>query len=101
MKASEDSLQQNAQKAAAFLKLLAHPERLITLCQLVGGEKSVSELLAFTKLSASAFSQHLAKLREEGLISARKEAQQVYYSLCGKEVEAILNVMHQHFCEEK
>ncbi|PIQ43137.1 MAG: transcriptional regulator [Gammaproteobacteria bacterium CG11_big_fil_rev_8_21_14_0_20_46_22] len=101
MKTAQDSLQKNAQKAAAFLKLLAHPERLITLCQLVSGEKSVSELLASTKLSPSAFSQHLAKLREEGLVVARKEAQQAYYSLCGKEVEAILNVMHEYFCEEK
>jgi len=67
--------------AAALLKALAHPERLMVLCQLVEAEKGVGELLAHSQLGQSASSQQLSVLRRQGLIRSRKISQQIYYAL--------------------
>lgn len=74
-------LQDCAQGAARLLKLLASEQRLLLLCRLLEGESSVGELAAHARLAPSAASQHLAKMRAEGLVRTRREAQTIFYSL--------------------
>lgn len=74
-------LEDSAQSAARLLKLLASEQRLLLLCRLVEGETSVGVLAEHAKLAPSAASQHLAKMRAEGLVATRREAQTIYYRL--------------------
>src|SRR3546814_11802513 len=74
---SPEQMAQHANEAAALLKALAHPARLLVLCQLVEGEASVGELQPITGLSMSALSQHLAVLREMELVTTRRDRQSV------------------------
>ncbi|MEO0030394.1 MAG: hypothetical protein RIS94_152 [Pseudomonadota bacterium] len=78
---------------AARLKLMGHPERLLMLCRMDEGEVSVSELVALTGLSQSSVSQHLAGLREEGVVSIRAEAQTRYYSLTDPVVRGVIHTL--------
>lgn len=90
-----------AGEAVSLLKAMGNECRLLVLCHLsAGGELSVGELAARVGLSQSALSQHLAKLREEGLVATRKEAQTVYYRLCDPQAEQILALLHDLFCPE-
>ena len=91
----------HAAEAAQFLKVLGNPHRLLVLCHLVTfGEMPVSALVAQVGLSQSALSQHLAKLREEGLVATRKEAQTVFYRVCDPKAEQLLALLHDLFCPE-
>lgn len=83
---------------ASLLKTMAHAERLFILCNLLSGEKNVSELLADSSLSQSAFSQHLAVLRKEGLVKTRKVSQEVYYSLADPRIKKIIELLKQLYC---
>jgi DNA-binding transcriptional ArsR family regulator len=74
-------LEDSAQSAARLLKMLASEQRLLLLCRLVEGEASVGVLAEHAKLAQSAASQHLAKMRAEGLVATRREAQTIYYRL--------------------
>lgn len=90
-----------AREAAALLKAMANECRLLVLCHLAAsGELSVGELAERVDLGQSALSQHLARLREEGLVSTRKQAQTVYYSLCDPKAEQVLMLLHDLFCPE-
>ncbi|EGA70630.1 transcriptional regulator ArsR family protein [Vibrio sinaloensis DSM 21326] len=91
-------MQTNAVEAADLLKVMAHPERLMVLCQLTQGEVGVGALQQGSNLSQSAFSQHLTVLRKHQLIQARKESQQVFYSLADPRVEALIQSLHSVFC---
>lgn len=91
-------MQQHAHAAATLLKALANENRLMILCTLVGGEMSVGELNEKVPLSQSALSQHLAGLREAGLVSTRKEAQTVYYRLQGDEATKVIAVLQSIYC---
>ena len=92
---------QQAQQASSLLKAMANECRLLVLCHLsANGELTVGELVERIGLSQSALSQHLAKLREEGLVSTRKEAQTVYYRLCDPKTEQLLLLLHDLFCPE-
>lgn len=91
-------MQQHARAAASLLKALANENRLMILCTLMGTEMSVSELNAHVPLSQSALSQHLAGLREAGLVSTRKEAQTVYYRLQGDEATKVIAVLQSIYC---
>ncbi len=71
-------LEQNARKASALLKAMANERRLLILCFLAQGEKSVSELEGLVSLSQSALSQHLARLRRDRLVTTRRVAQTIY-----------------------
>ncbi|QEI11950.1 ArsR/SmtB family transcription factor [Cellvibrio japonicus] len=93
-------LQQHAQAATALLKVLANENRLMILCTLMGGEMSVGELNTAVPLSQSALSQHLASLREAGLVSTRKEAQTVYYRLQGDEAIRVIAVLQSIYCPQ-
>jgi DNA-binding transcriptional ArsR family regulator len=93
-----DELRSRAGEAASFLKSIANDRRLIILCELVKGERSVGELEAITELSQSALSQHLAKLREAKLVKTRRESQSIYYSLANTGVSKVIGVLHDVYC---
>jgi DNA-binding transcriptional ArsR family regulator len=95
---SPEAMQAQAAEAAALLKAMANPQRLKVLCLLLGGEKSVGDLNRDIDLSQSALSQHLAVLREHGLVSTRRHAQTIYYALSAGPVEAIIAILHAHYC---
>lgn len=88
----------NAENAEAFLKLLANKNRLLILCNLLDGERSVSALNAMIPLAQSALSQHLASLRKANLVHTRRDAQTIYYSLADNNVKLILEPLYQIFC---
>ncbi|WP_042010030.1 ArsR/SmtB family transcription factor [Aeromonas fluvialis] len=96
-----DEMNRHATAAASLLKALAHPERLMVLCQLVEGEKGVGELLAHSQLGQSAFSQQLSVLKRQGLIRSRKVSQQIFYSLASEAAVDVLGVLQTHFCHSE
>ena len=93
-------LKTKSSEAAALLKALSNDFRLMILCELKEGERSVSALEAVVPLSQSALSQHLAKLRESGLVSTRREAQTIFYSLADARAERLIDVLHELFCSK-
>jgi ArsR family transcriptional regulator, virulence genes transcriptional regulator len=96
-----DRFGQQAGEAVTLLKAMANEARLLVLCHLAeSGELSVGALVDRVGLSQSALSQHLAKLREEGLVATRKEAQTVFYSVCDPKAGQLLALLHDLFCPE-
>lgn len=90
---------EGVREATVVLRLMSHPERLKILCHLgVEGELSVGALLERIALSGSALSQHLAKLRREGLVATRKDRQTVYYRVERRDVMEILETLHVLYC---
>ena len=87
-----------ASHACELLKAMANEWRLMILCHLAEGEKTVSELQALLGLSQSALSQHLAVLRREKIVKTRKHAQSVSYSLTGDEATKVMETLHEVFC---
>lgn len=87
-----------AAHAAAFLKTLAHEGRLMILCHLGAGEKSVGQLENLLDIRQAAVSQMLARLREEGLVSTRREGKTVYYSLSDTNTEQLIGLLYSLFC---
>ncbi len=96
-----NSMRSNAKPAIQLLKAMANERRLLLLCYLHEQERSVGELAELLDMGQSALSQHLAWLRRDGLVQTRKEAQTVYYSLSGHEVEAMIGLLHKLYCEAK
>jgi len=94
-----EELRANAQRASALLKAMANERRLMILCHLAQGERSVGELERLVDLSQSALSQHLARLRHDGLVQTRRSAQNIYYSLNGEDAQAIMATLHHLYCE--
>lgn len=91
-------LQRKAADAAALLKIMANDRRLLVLCELAdAGERSVSELEAVSRLSQSALSQHLAKMRHHGIVKTRRSAQTIYYSLASPEARVLIEVLARLF----
>lgn len=94
-----DGLQANAGEAAQFLKLLANEHRLLVLCHLAGeGEMTVNALAEAVGLSQSALSQHLARMREDGLVVFRREAQTLHYRVVDGRAIRLLKTLRQIFC---
>lgn len=91
-------LHDKAAHVCDLLKAMANEWRLIILCQLSEGEKTVSELQGILGLSQSALSQHLAVLRREKMVRARKHGQSVSYSLEGDEATRVMQTLHDVFC---
>jgi len=92
-------LEDKAVEAAEFLKLLANPQRLLILCRLVAErEMSVGQLEQAVELSQSALSQHLAKLRDDGLVATRREAQTIHYRIADKNVQRVLALLKDMYC---
>ena len=93
-----NELHDMAAHAVDLLKAMANEWRLMILCQLSEGEKTVSELQDILGLSQSALSQHLAVLRREKIVRARKDAQSVFYSLSGNDASKVMETLHELFC---
>jgi DNA-binding transcriptional ArsR family regulator len=87
-----------AKDASDFLKALAHEGRLMILCILCEGEKSVTELEQMLALRQPTVSQQLARLRTEGLVTARRDGKTMHYRLASEDVRVIINAVHQVFC---
>lgn len=90
-----------AGEASAFLRALANESRLMILCHLAaeeGREMSVSELAKAMQLDQPRLSQHLARLRRDGLVKTRREAQTIYYSVARSEAAPVIEVLHRSFC---
>lgn len=97
-KSAAAQMQARADEAADLLKAMSNPQRLRVLCLLLDREMSVGEINALVDLSQSALSQHLAVLRESGLVATRREAQTVYYSVQSGPVHEIIRILHGHYC---
>jgi DNA-binding transcriptional ArsR family regulator len=93
-----EAIKLKAAEAADFLKSMANDRRLIVLCELVKGERSVGELEAIVGLSQSALSQHLARLRKAGLVKTRRQSQTVHYSLANDGVKRLIGVLYDLYC---
>lgn len=93
-----EEMARNAGRAAAFLKALAHEGRLLILCHLNTGEKSVSELEGLLNLRQAAVSQQLARLREEGLVVARREGKAIFYSIGDARAGSMISLLYDLFC---
>lgn len=91
-------LQRRAGEAAALLKALAHPDRLVLLCHLVGGEKSVGELGARAGVAQPSLSQQLGVLRADGLVAARRDGKHVHYRIASPQALALLEALHGLYC---
>lgn len=96
-----DKLEENAEKASSLLKSMSHPSRLMVLCHLMNGECPVSALNQAIPLSQSALSQHLASLRDAGLVKTRRESQVIHYRLNSEAAAEILNVLYRIYCNQK
>jgi DNA-binding transcriptional ArsR family regulator len=91
MKAAADS-------ASDLLKALANRHRLLIVCQLIDGERSVGDLAEFLGLRVSTVSQHLALLRKDGLVIGRRDAQTIYYSIASDPAREILTALYRVYC---
>lgn len=87
-----------AEKASALMKTLGHKGRLMVLCQLASGEQSVGELSELLDIPQSPLSQHLARMRKEGLVKTRRDAQTIYYSLKADEAGKIIECLYELYC---
>ena len=94
------SLQEKALDASRFLKAISNKHRLLILCNLVETERSVGELEKIVGLSQSALSQHLARLRKEGVVKTRRDAQTIYYSLQDENVVDVLQLLQSIFVDD-
>lgn len=90
-----------AQKASELMKTLGHKDRLMVLCHLTSGEKSVGELAGLLDIPQSPLSQHLARMRKENLVKTRRDAQTIYYSIASQEAAAFVDTMHSLYCGEE
>jgi DNA-binding transcriptional ArsR family regulator len=93
-----DLLLAQARKASDLLKALSHESRLLILCLLSEGERSVSDLENIMRLPQAAVSQQLARLRLDGLVTTRRDGRVIYYSIAGSEVSAIIDSLYRLFC---
>jgi DNA-binding transcriptional ArsR family regulator len=96
-----DQMVENAKRATEFLKALAHESRLMMLCILAEGEKSVTELEQLLELRQPTVSQQLARLRADGLVTSRRDGKTIYYSLASEEARVILAAVYEVFCGKK
>jgi len=98
MKINADVMEAAADRASDLLKALSNRHRLLIICQLIDGERSVGDLAEFLGLRDSTVSQHLALLRKDGLVSARRDAQTIYYSIASDPAREILAALYRVYC---
>ena len=96
--APTQDMAENAKAAASYLKTLAHDGRLMILCYLASGERSVGELEELLNLRQATVSQMLARLREENLVQTRREGKTIYYALADEKTSEFIALMYRHFC---
>ena len=92
-------MQAAAQNACKLMKVLANPDRLMILCQLTLGERRVGELEEQLGIVQPTLSQQLTVLRDEGLVTTRREGKNIYYQLTSAQAVAVLNTLYQQFCQ--
>lgn len=95
-----NAMEQTATKVSDLLKLLSHRDRLMVLCHLAQGEMAAGELAQAVGSKAPAMSQHLATLRREGIIAARREGQSIFYRLINDDAAAIMSFLYERFCSD-
>lgn len=98
MEFNVDIMELAADQASDLLKALSNRHRLLIICQLVDGERSVGELAASLGLRDSTVSQHLALLRKDSLVTARRDGQTVYYSIASEPAREVLKTLYQVYC---
>jgi DNA-binding transcriptional ArsR family regulator len=98
MPTSAERMSEHAADAAGLMKALGNESRLMILCMLADGERSVGDLNETIPLSQSALSQQLARLRQQGLVSTRRESQSIYYSLAEGPADQIIRLLHELYC---
>lgn len=91
-------MREHASDAAGLMKALGNESRLMILCVLTEGERSVSDLNTLVPLSQSALSQQLARLRSQGLVKTRRESQTIYYSLADGPADRVIHLLHDIYC---
>jgi len=98
MKIEPDQMHTSAIAAEELLKAMANRHRLMILCQLIEGERSVGELAELLSLRDSTVSQHLALLRKDGLVATRREGQTIWYSIASEPARLLVETLYQIFC---
>ena len=93
-----DILRSSADEASRLLKVLSNPDRLLLLCQLALGEKRVGELEELVGVVQPTLSQQLGVLRDENLVSTRREGKNIYYQIDSPQALAVMNVLYEQFC---
>ena len=96
-----DELRTSADKACNLMKVLANPDRLMILCQLSQGEIRVGELEALLGILQPTLSQQLTVLREQQLVSTRRDGKHIYYSLSSSSALAVIQTLYEQFCSNK
>ncbi len=91
----------NIRDATSFLKALAHEGRMMMLCYLSDGEKTVTDFEQLLSMRQPAVSQQLMRLRSDGLVNARREGKAIYYSIADPRVARIVETLHEMFCADK
>jgi ArsR family transcriptional regulator, virulence genes transcriptional regulator len=99
--ADAEHMADEAKRAADFLKALAHESRLMILCILAEGEKSVSELEELLALRQPTVSQQLARLRADGLVTTRRAGKTIHYRLASEEARVVVGAVYEMFCGRK
>lgn len=94
-----DELRASADKACGLMKVMANADRLMLLCQLSQGEKSVGELQSALRIFQPTLSQQLTVLREAQLVTTRREGKSIYYSISSQSAMAVMQVLHQEICQ--
>jgi ArsR family transcriptional regulator, virulence genes transcriptional regulator len=94
-------LERQADTVAELLSAMANAKRLLILCQLAGGEKTVSQIVEAVAIAQSAASQHLAKMRLLQLVKTRRDGKQIYYSIASEAVASIMQSLYAVYCAPK
>jgi DNA-binding transcriptional ArsR family regulator len=98
MKVSVESMQEQAGKAQRLLTAMANEKRLLILCQLIDGERSVNDIAELLGARQSTISQHLALLRRDGFVKARRDGQTQFYSLQGDDARSVIETLYTLYC---
>jgi DNA-binding transcriptional ArsR family regulator len=98
MKIDINTMQAAADRASELLKSLANRHRLLIICQLIDGERSVGELADFLGVRDSTVSQHLALMRRDGLVTARRDGQTIWYSIDSEPARHVLETLYRIYC---
>jgi DNA-binding transcriptional ArsR family regulator len=99
MKINPDEMKAQAGRASTLLNAMSNDKRLMILCQLLQGERTVNDLAELLDTRQSTISQHLALLRKDGFVSPRRDGQAQYYSLAGDEARSILETLYSLYCK--
>lgn len=97
---TDNELAQSAPVAAAFLKGLASPQRLMILCCLNAGERRVADLIAATGMAPTSMSQHLARLKDERIVKVRRDHRTLWYAIDHPATRDVMAALHHHFCAD-